>query len=137
MLPPPDKLSDINHTVGPGCSIRLKFKMEEDVRQYGAVLFGDIAHLVEGSLDELFLSLERSMAKNQISLVESITSDYRTILSGTGDFASSRRARDQIYAILMSADALFERARWESLRLRSPRGDDDAPINRNQHNELV
>ncbi|RYP45152.1 hypothetical protein DL768_008470 [Monosporascus sp. mg162] len=105
---------------GNGCFLRIKNRMDRDLRDNGLSIFKAAAEPVKRDLQGLCDHLKTELEAKTAKILDSLATDYSNIIVGRDITRESKVAREEVFLLLKGLDDMFERTLQVSAEMPAP-----------------
>ncbi|RYP15066.1 hypothetical protein DL765_005960 [Monosporascus sp. GIB2] len=95
---------------GRGCFLRIKNRMDRDLRENGLLIFEEAAKPVKRRLRGLCDHLKTGREAKTAKILDNLATDYSNVIVGRDITRESKLAREEVYLLLKGLDDMFEHA---------------------------
>ncbi|RYP81934.1 hypothetical protein DL769_001778 [Monosporascus sp. CRB-8-3] len=105
---------------GRGCFLRIKNRMDRDLRDNGPLIFKAAARPVKRGLQGLCDHLKTELEAKTAKILDSLVTDYSNVIVGRDITRESKVAREEVFLLLKGLDDMFEHALQVSAEVPAP-----------------
>ncbi|RYP01889.1 hypothetical protein DL764_006036 [Monosporascus ibericus] len=105
---------------GPGCFLRIKNRMDRDLRDNGHLIFKAAAEPVKRGLQSLCDHLKTELKAKTAKILDSLATDYSNVIVGRDITRESKVAREEVSLLLKGLDDMVEHALQVSPEIPGP-----------------
>ncbi|RYP69257.1 hypothetical protein DL771_006225 [Monosporascus sp. 5C6A] len=105
---------------GRGCFLRIKDRMDRDLRDNGLLMFKAVAEPVKRRLQGLCDHLKTELKAKTAKILDSLATDYSNVIVGRDITRESKVAREEVSSLLKGLDDMFEHALQVSAEVLAP-----------------